>query len=109
MNHKLKITFSILLYVFGILLWSYATKKPGEGFSNLGWGILGLAVTTLGGVCTVVSIIQLAVNCSFFQFNNDNQPFILRKLLSFFSYFLLSILFIFILGFVALLALEAMA
>lgn len=109
MKHRINILLSILLFVFGVLFWNYAIHRPAEGFSNLGYGILGLAITVLGCICTVSSVIYLAVKRSLFEYKTYNHPFILKRLFSFFSYCLLSILLFGLLGIIALFILEVLA
>lgn len=109
MKHKINILLSILLFVFGVLFWNYATHRPAEGFSNLVFGILGLAITVLGSICTVSSVVYFAVKRSLFELKNYNHPFILRRMFSFFFYCLLSVLLFSLLGIIALFTLEVLA
>ncbi|NQX57602.1 hypothetical protein [Paenibacillus qinlingensis] len=109
MSHKKNISLSLLLFVFGLFLWNFAIHKSGEGFDNLGYGILGFAITALGIICTVASIIYLAVKSSLIEFNNYNHPYIPRRLFSFFLYALSAGLLTLIFGFVTLFILESFA
>ncbi|CAH1215153.1 hypothetical protein PAECIP111891_04218 [Paenibacillus allorhizoplanae] len=57
MKEKILITISCMLLATGILLWYYAIHSPHVGFDNLGYGIIGFALTVLGLISTIASLI----------------------------------------------------
>ncbi|MNI25249.1 hypothetical protein D3C73_788900 [compost metagenome] len=83
---------SYITFAIGVLLWRYAIHKDGEGFENLGIALYGFAITVIGVISTLASILVIAVNKSIFKIKTPKIPLIIKRIFSFLMYCLLAVL-----------------